>query len=116
MPSHLTVNLRQQPSGGDALDHREIGEQVAYPRNLLLLLIHGYNVSRKEAAQSYTDFEKNLAKYSQVLADNCCWMFWPGDAWMPLLRKAAYPWRLKHAVECAVELADFILARKRANG
>ena len=52
------------------------------PYNDIIILVHGYNVSEKEAQKAYTNFQENFNKYCSQLSElnqSIYWFFWPSD-------------------------------------
>jgi hypothetical protein len=80
-----------------------------------MLLVHGYNVSERQAKKSFTRFEEIMKQHLSTLVENCCWVFWPGDAYIPGVRTLAYPFLVKNATACAAELADYLIACKASD-
>jgi hypothetical protein len=112
MPQHVRLTLREQPRGGEPLDVREGTESAFNNRYRRIVLVHGYNVSRREAIKSFLKFEENLSGFARHLVPDCCWVLWPGDGFIPGLRTLAYPLRLKNAKACAFEFAEYLKARR----
>src|SRR5882672_2965435 len=83
----------------------------------VILLVHGYNVSRRGARRAFERFEENLLalssrtteqeKLRRLVAD-CCWVTWPGDAPVPLVRALAYWRKVGNARACAEPFAEYL--------
>src|SRR5437879_5439273 len=116
MPERARLILRKQNRGGGPID---VGERTRFATNARtrrILLVHGYNVSRRQAEKSFEKFEESLYELASYLADDCCWVFWPGDAPIPLIRALAYYRKLNHAKTCAPEFAEYLKELRSPNG
>ncbi len=114
----LQLNLRQEDEGGDLLPRGTlIPDTGAETRRECLLLIHGYNNHRGEAAAAYLRFRNGqCAQYEDVQPERLnAWLadtFWPGDAawpglfdWLDFLY---YPRAVAMARASAPMLADLL--------
>jgi hypothetical protein len=106
------VTFRYSLSGGALLPDHEATEAAHAPKARLILLVHGYNVSRPEAEPVYDDFARRMHALSPFIADDFCAVYWPGDTSVPIIRGAWYPWRIAQARGCAPLLLDFLEARR----
>jgi Alpha/beta hydrolase of unknown function (DUF900) len=110
------LNFRRSSRGGGALDEHEATESAHAPSGRLILLIHGYNVPRAKAENSYRQFQEHLSRFAPNIAADICWVFWPGDAWLPGASELSYPWQVRRALSCAPGLAEYLTARHTATG
>jgi hypothetical protein len=111
--ANLWITLRQDSRGGVPLTREVEGSELAFSRrSRLILLVHGYNVSRNEAERSFAQFENNLRKFSPSLVNDICHVYWPGDARAPGIRALMYPRKIAPAIESARLFGKF-LGRRR---
>src|SRR5439155_24462121 len=80
------------------------------------LLLHGYNVSEREAEREFSDFEDALTSIAPPLSSELGRVLWPGDWGVPFVRGLSYPWRVRTAIACAPQLADYISRRVTPGG
>jgi len=116
MPKRANLSLRNQKRGGGPID---IGTRTRFAteaRPRRVLLVHGYNVSQRQAEKAFEKFEESLYEFAKRLADDCCWVFWPGDAPIPFIRTIAYYRKLKNAKACAPEFAEYLKELSPAHG
>lgn len=116
MPRNARLTLREQNRGGGPIDVGERTRFATKPRERRILLVHGYNVSRHQAEESFEEFEKKLQDVAPYLAEDCCWVFWPGDAPVPYIRVLAYYRKLKNAKACAFEFAEYLKELSQPSG
>jgi hypothetical protein len=103
------ITLRERPRGGNPL-RESLGTDAAHSGHLrMILLVHGYNVSVPEAAESFDTFEQWFAAFAPHLAPACLRVFWPGDAFIPFVRTLRYPSRLGNAKKSSPALAWFLV-------
>lgn len=109
-----TLSVRLAPSGGD------VAPRVSDPEPLhwldgatrIVLLIHGFNNSEKEADDAFNDF---LARLPNDITAKVGKFFWPGDADFPFLKFLSYPTEIPQAQESALRLASFLTGIRRQN-
>jgi hypothetical protein len=78
-------------------------------RSAILILIHGYNVSTKDAQDVYTKFLKALsAGAGSEIAIPVYQFMWPGDEANKLLSTAGYAGKIDVALEAGARLGDFL--------
>lgn len=103
------ITLRERPRGGNPL-RESFGTEAAHSGTLRkILLVHGYNVSVPEAAESFNTFEAWFDVFAPRLAPTCLRVFWPGDAFVPFIRALRYPSRLGNAKKSSSALAWFLV-------
>jgi hypothetical protein len=83
----------------------------------IVLLVHGFNVPILGARDSFQRFERHLENLDRRtfdherlrrLKEDCCWVTWPGDSWVPFARGIAYWRKVGIARAAAVAFADYL--------
>jgi pimeloyl-ACP methyl ester carboxylesterase len=93
-----------------------VGTAAAFDgRSRLVLLVHGYNVPEDKAVKEFDGFIGSILKLAPGLNGQIGIMLWPGD-YRPVWSWASYPWRVHTAINCAKQLAEYLLARRDMNG
>lgn len=120
----LEVSLRTAPAGGpvrDAVPEEEL-EKVRQAVNAgtakgLVILVHGYNNSLKEADEAFAGFFERQRDIAQLpenrpLADNKVFLelYWPGDADWGIASFLFYMGAIKNAKLSAKGFADMLKA------
>lgn len=121
----LLLSFRTADEGGDVCLHPDMHQFHKYwSKSKLLLLIHGYNNPKTEAAEAYDEFIAlqqqlaNLPSGGNFAADrDLVEVFWKGDDW-GALSLLYYPYAVPNARQTAEALATTlkILAQQRAEG
>ena len=112
------LSVRADSAGGPVSDHVE--PATWRPVNSrIVILIHGFNNTKKAAKENYTAFTKLLAAlgvpeqstYGQVVG-----FYWPGDAQLGKLSFLSYPTEMGPARRSAELLANFLIATLAPRG
>ncbi|HEY9104803.1 hypothetical protein [Chitinimonas sp.] len=77
-------------------------------RQRVILLMPGYNVSDAKAHRELRHFEDHLRRVASQLSPHVGWLLWPGDWSVPLLRGAAYPFKLARTAAIGEAVAAFV--------
>lgn len=83
-------------------------EEASIPRRRLILLMPGYNVPERKAQRELKDFELRLRALSASLSGDVGWLTWPGDWWVPLVRGAAYPFKVARTPAYGAVIGRFL--------
>lgn len=117
------LSFRHAPVGGPVRGQPDEQERLALAiRQHLILLIHGYNNSEREADEAYRGFEamqRRLAALPEdapVAHDRLVDVYWPGDADWGIVSPLYYPWSIRRARETARALAATLKEAVRASG
>ena len=109
------LSVRVVGVGGGVADHVEdTPKGWVAGRRRVIVLVHGYNNTEKDAKESYRDFTQHLQGYAQLL--DLGQFFWPGDANLGFLSAVSYPFEIKDAKESAARLAEFLAAAQGPQG
>lgn len=94
------------------------GDIIAFqaPRERLILLVHGYNVSLSTGHRLLRLFEDRLRDKSASLARDVGWLMWPGDLPLPVLSMVSYPFKLGATLELGRRIASFLASLTSAQG
>jgi pimeloyl-ACP methyl ester carboxylesterase len=112
-PIRLSVRMPGKDSGGRVVSVREeVGHLDG--RGDVLILIHGYNNSRTDALNSYSQFLDNLKKKFGTQTGQVAEFHWPGDEPNKIISTLSYPNQIKPAIDSAKELASFLAGLQRA--
>ena len=76
--------------------------------SLVVMLVHGFNVSEKSAEASFDRFRENLALKSQRLAQRLVEVHWLGDCRFPLVGSVLYARALSEARDKGKRLAGIL--------
>lgn len=103
MADYCRVSVRREPVGGGVAARARVLDGPPVPRqSRLILLIHGYNNSEKQAAAAYDRF----FELAPALRSSAIAFFWPGDN--PVLKGASYMWEFDNARASAALLRTFL--------
>lgn len=109
------LSVRVVGVGGGVADHvKDTPKGWVAGRRRVIVLVHGYNNTEKDAKESYRDFTQHLQGYAQLL--DLGQFFWPGDANLGFLSALSYPFEIKDAKESAARLAEFFAAAQGPQG
>lgn len=83
----------------------------------LTVLVHGYNNSEHRALARWDDdIFPRLRRLTSADFDGLLLYFWPGDAHrLKAVSSAAYPWRVRSAIDAGVELAEYLTRIAKLN-
>jgi hypothetical protein len=102
-----SLSVREKDVGGGLLAAVDVPPSVI-TASTMVVLIHGYNNTRQDAATDYESFARQTPALGT--AGQVCAFFWPGDrAWGPV-SSASYPVEIKPAKASAALLAGFLSA------
>ena len=113
---------------GRRIEDREPGQRINEPINLrspvrrlpfgrrsrIVILVHGFNVDEESARGSFSQFRDNLAAFSNTLAQQIVYLYWPGHN--RFLGPAFYPFSLRSAVRLASRLTGLLRDVRGLNG
>ena len=108
------ISFRQPGSdaGGEVRENPEVSLGVSAAAHRYILLIHGYNVDKRRAKDSYEKFKWRLLEDSTVALDNdIIHLYWPGDARFRLVSEMSFPVQPKRAMHTARALAKYLAKR-----
>jgi esterase/lipase superfamily enzyme len=106
------LTLREQPSGGKPLEECYGPRKAFDARDRLILLVHGFNVSRDQAKiEQYLPFEMRLDQCG--LKWDVAGVYWPADGCIPFVKNIQYPQLIKRAIECSFQFADYLKNLKK---
>lgn len=74
----------------------------------LVLLVHGYNNTAAEAAESYERFVENVNVHRLQRHGQVCCLHWPGNKKWGIFSALAYPLEIRKAKESAARLARYL--------
>lgn len=109
----ITLSYREKAVGGEVSTQPKISDQGAIEQaQHLVLLIHGYNNDTEAAQKAYEGFharQRDLdggGRYGigRVFAE----VYWPGDAAWGIASFLFYMGSIKHAIQTAGRLADYL--------
>src|SRR5688572_27715261 len=106
--SPADIHLRTDMSGGDVWGCPKVDLPALCSSSRTIILLHGYNVDHTTAMQSFTDFQASLVYVVPQLKGQIFTCSWPGDWWVPLIRKAGYPKLVTNAITCSGILAKIV--------
>jgi pimeloyl-ACP methyl ester carboxylesterase len=117
------LSFRSAPVGGPVRAQPDEQERLGLlTRRHLILLIHGYNNSEREADEAYRGFEamqRSLAALPEgapVAHGRLVDVYWPGDADWGIVSPLYYPGSIRRARETARALAATLREAVRASG
>jgi hypothetical protein len=103
----FSLNVREKDVGGGLLPRVDAPSSVI-TASTMLILIHGYNNTRKEAVSDYDSFVRQAPALE--VSGQVCAFFWPGDrAWGPV-SSASYALEITPAKASAALLGEFLAA------
>lgn len=112
----FNISLRRDSHGGGLLSELEGTAAAFSARTRMVLLFHGYNLSRSKADAVYAPFKAALLNNALALIGQIGFAHWPGDASFPVISEASYLWRVRTAIQCSPDLARYIEERVDVNG
>jgi pimeloyl-ACP methyl ester carboxylesterase len=101
-----TADLTLRGPGTSVGDKALTSTPFKKQRDRTVLLIHGYNVTDGDAAETLNGFRKTLENFAPDLPRNTFTCTWTGN--MRSLGPAAYPFMLRYAKESATTLLEAI--------
>jgi hypothetical protein len=107
------LSVRKEPAGGAVADNVQVqGAVRPEGRRSLVLLIHGYANSQKQASGSFDSCISNLetaaSQSNSNLISPIFKFYWPGDTKLPVISQLSYPWEIGPAVDSAAKLSTFL--------
>jgi hypothetical protein len=99
------LNVREKPEGGGFLPRVDAEPSIVRAATVIVL-VHGFNNSRREAAEQYDAIGRSLPAIEA--AGQLCAFFWPGDkSWGPV-SSLGYSMEIAPARKAGALLADFL--------
>jgi pimeloyl-ACP methyl ester carboxylesterase len=109
----VTLSYREATVGGEVRAKPEISDLIALEQaQHLVLLIHGYNNDAQDAKEAYDGFHARQfdldpdGRYG--LGRTFVEVYWPGDAAWGFASFLFYMGSIKHAIQSAERLADYL--------
>jgi pimeloyl-ACP methyl ester carboxylesterase len=106
-PVQVSVRQPLTNSGGPVVPAWEQGGHLD-GRGNLIILVHGFNVSRTDALGSYGQFLDNLKKKFNTQTAPIAEFLWPGDEPNKIISTLSYPNQIKPAIDSGRALAAFL--------
>lgn len=93
------LSVRKEPAGGGVAERvLVLGAVRPEGRRTLVLLIHGYANSQKDASDSFDKCRSNLESAATQANSNLISpifkFYWPGDTKLPVISQLSYPWEI----------------------
>lgn len=111
------ISVRHDDVGGSvAQDVFPPPEKFTLTTSRILILIHGYNNTLKNARESYGEFLKNSGLDGMAKVGQVCGFFWPGDKDLSVFSFLSYPLEVTPAIKSAEALHRFLSKLKPPGG
>jgi pimeloyl-ACP methyl ester carboxylesterase len=104
----LQLSVRMQDSGGPVAPAVNLSGGHLNGNDNVLILVHGYDNSKKDADASYTTFINDLVAKFPTYIGQIAEFYWPGDFPIPVISALSYPNQIQPAIESAQRLSTFL--------
>jgi hypothetical protein len=111
------LTVRILPEGGGVRDAVSIEKRPAVTKSDIIVLVHGFNVNRKEGDDAYADFIQQFGKYFiSGFPYNIYQLYYPADEKIKILSAISYPFQIGTAKISASRLYDFLQTEQGVSG
>lgn len=116
----ISLSWREDAVGGEVSAHPKVSDERALMQaQHLVLLVHGYNNDAEDARKAYDGFharQRDLAGGERYgIGRTFVEVYWPGDAAWGIVSFLFYMGSIKHAIQTAGRLADYLAEHTRNN-
>ena len=114
----ITLSWREDAVGGEVSARPKVSDERALEQaQHLVLLVHGYNNDTEDAQKAYNGFharQRDLAGGERYgIGRTFVEVYWPGDAAWGIVSFLFYMGSIKHAIQTAGRLADYLAEHTR---
>jgi hypothetical protein len=106
----IEISFRHADYGGKLREVPMWNERPSATDARLILLVHGYNVSKPSANKSYAKFRERFKRYP-ALGLQIREVYWPGDVKFPLIGTLLFPLKIPVAIQTGERLEKYLRDR-----